>query len=314
MSGIEIAGLILGALPLTISGVETLNSTLEWLKERRARITEVRRKDGLIPAIMVTLLPDASLAMERIEHVLSGTDAELAEFRQSHTSNMNMVAVAGAIVAQIAMTGLSLEAISQAHWAAAAFFAVSLILGVISVYVSFVVQQEVSGLLGVTGVADWLARPLSHGELLDQGYALSHHPAFLRGDPSSESSSTPAQIIPQLENGSPDLILKREPSALAAIMLAAPSSLLGLSLNSFMFGLGIYLGSVYTGDLVPGYGKMGSLGILIYYIVAASVGTFMYAYPRLLKMSERWSTKKRAGIEAQLSELRDVLQQYPARN
>lgn len=68
----------------------------------------------------------------------------------------------------------------------------------------------------------------------------------------------------------------RAPSAGAAIMLAAPAALLGLSLNTFLIGFGIYLGCVYTDNLVSGYGKSGSLGILIFYIVAATIGTLSY--------------------------------------
>ncbi|RSM17099.1 hypothetical protein CDV31_003992 [Fusarium ambrosium] len=196
---------------------------------------------------------------------------------------MNMVAIAGAIIAQIAITGLSLEAMSQAHWTAAAFLVVSLIFGLISVYVAFIVQQELNGLLGSGGFADWLTLTPSAQELPSNRYSSSRHPAV----PQTQESSQPrTEAVPRAEHSPVDLHLQREPSALAAIMMATPSGLLGLSLNAFIFGLGIYLGSAYTGNLVPDFGKGGSLGILIFYIVAATTGTFLYMFPRLLKSSE----------------------------
>jgi len=74
-------------------------------------------------------------------------------------------------------------------------------------------------------------------------------------------------------------------SAQAAIMLVVPMTLLNLALNSFLIGLGIYLGKLYTANLVPSYGK-GSLGILIFFLGSAVLGIGAFYIPQSLKQQE----------------------------
>ncbi len=57
------------------------------------------------------------------------------------------------------------------------------------------------------------------------------------------------------------------PSVYAATMLAAPKSVLGFTLSTFLIGLGIYLGKLYTAQLTPSYGSR-SIGILAFYLVS----------------------------------------------
>ncbi|CRK34107.1 hypothetical protein BN1708_006260 [Verticillium longisporum] len=197
-----------------------------------ARLYRVYRRNGVITTLLFTVLPDTSSTLDRIETILSGTESEISEYRKSLSSNMNMAAVAGAIVAQLAITGLSLEARSQAHWTASAFLTASIAFGVISVYVSFIVQQELNGLLGSTGVADWLSVPLTQAELQAKADQLYRDPAL-----DDTELSVPLEREVQPENGAGRPGLTREASALAAILLSAPSGLLVLSLNAFVIGL-----------------------------------------------------------------------------
>jgi hypothetical protein len=74
-------------------------------------------------------------------------------------------------------------------------------------------------------------------------------------------------------------------SAYAAILLVVPRTLLSLALTAFLAGLGVYLGMVYTADLVPAYGR-GSVGILIFYLVSAILGIGMYYSANSLKYFE----------------------------
>jgi hypothetical protein len=74
-------------------------------------------------------------------------------------------------------------------------------------------------------------------------------------------------------------------SAYAAILLVVPRTLLSLALTAFLAGLGVYLGMVYTADLVPAYGR-GSVGILIFYLVSAILGVGMYYSANSLKYFE----------------------------
>ncbi|KAI1140901.1 hypothetical protein F5Y05DRAFT_290525 [Hypoxylon sp. FL0543] len=218
--------------------------------------------------------------------------------------------IQGAIIAQVGITALTLDGVDQAHWSATAFFVSSLVLGCLSVYVSFIVQQELNGLISGVDVADWLSRPLSRDDLYARAYALSHHPAFRAQGADMENIPNAAQ----LQNGAADLQLKREASVLTAIMLATPAGLLSLSLNSFIVGLGIYLGCVYADGLIAGFGKGGSLGILIFYLCAAVVGTFMSSFPRLMKSSELHDAEKTSGMRAQLEALDQRLRDYRTEN
>ncbi|KAF3347575.1 hypothetical protein HYQ45_004987 [Verticillium longisporum] len=256
----------------------------------------------MLTTLLFTVLPDTSSTLDRIETILSGTGSEISEYRQSLSSNMNMAAVAGAITAQVAITGLSLEARSQAHWTASAFLTASIAFGVISVYVSFIVQQELNGLLGSTGVADWLSVPLTQAELQEKANQLYQDPALV-----DTELSVPLEREVQPENGAARPGLTREASALAAILLSAPSGLLALSLNAFVIGLGIYLGCTYTDNLISELGKGGSLGVLVFYIVASATATFLYTFPQLVKSSEKYDDQVVTSLRRQIELLDSIL-------
>lgn len=65
-------------------------------------------------------------------------------------------------------------------------------------------------------------------------------------------------------------------------MLVVSMTLLNLALNAFLIGLGIYLGELYTTNLVPSYGEP-SLGILIFFLISAVVGIGAFYIPQSLK-------------------------------
>ena len=75
------------------------------------------------------------------------------------------------------------------------------------------------------------------------------------------------------------------PSAFSAIMLIVPITLLKISLNAFLIGLGIYFGEAYTHDLIPSY-KAGNLAILIIFVVVSTLGVAMYYIPESFKRLE----------------------------
>ncbi|KAK4206443.1 hypothetical protein QBC37DRAFT_445050 [Rhypophila decipiens] len=250
---------------------------------------DVYRKDGLVAVSLLATLPDSFVTMDRIEKVLTGRTEDLVEFRQSCSSNMNMVAIAGAIVAQIGITSLTLDAVQQAHWTATAFFVASL------------------GLWRY--VADWLSRPLDEEEIYRKAYLLTQHPAFNQPNQDTAGITLGAPVLGNLTEAQ----LGREVSALSAVLLATPAGWLALSLNMFVVGLGIYLGCVYTGDLIAGFGKSGSLGVLIFYLFTALTGTFLYSFPRLLKTSEHQNVKKTVRVGAQLATINARIREYEDR-
>lgn len=74
-------------------------------------------------------------------------------------------------------------------------------------------------------------------------------------------------------------------SGYAAIMLVVPSKLLGVSLSYFVVGLGIYIGKMYTANLIPEYGP-GSLGILIIFIFTMFSALVAFYIPSAMKSEE----------------------------
>jgi hypothetical protein len=94
MSGLEVVGLALGVLPVIFGEPDgSRAASLAWITNRWKVIRNIYRKDGILAVLLFIVLPDSSITMERIGKVLTGTDAELLEFRQSLSSNMNMVAI-----------------------------------------------------------------------------------------------------------------------------------------------------------------------------------------------------------------------------
>lgn len=77
-------------------------------------------------------------------------------------------------------------------------------------------------------------------------------------------------------------------SCYAAMMLVIPNRLLTLSLSYFIIGLGIYLGRLYTKNLIPTYGS-GSLGILIMFIATTVLALLGFYIPRAMKNQEVWA-------------------------
>ncbi|KAK4222969.1 hypothetical protein QBC38DRAFT_488733 [Podospora fimiseda] len=216
-----------------VSAVQALGATAI---DRAKLVLEIFHQGGITALTTFLILPTSAKTFKRIRgvlqrHIATQEDTHVLDSRRSVISNMSMIGVAGAILAQVALTSLTLNGIEQAHWTAGAFFISSLVFGLLSVYFSFFVQQELNDLIDEEAMVNWLLR-----------------------------------------------IGGREPDALvwSAAMITAPTGLVILAVISFFSGLGVYLGCVYTANLIPDLGKTGSLGMLIFYLVATTVWTLLY--------------------------------------
>jgi hypothetical protein len=69
------------------------------------------------------------------------------------------------------------------------------------------------------------------------------------------------------------------------MILVVPMTLLKMSLNAFLIGLGIYFGKVYTSNLTPSY-KTGNLAILIIFVLISTLGIVMRYVPEGFKKAE----------------------------
>jgi hypothetical protein len=105
MSGFEIAGLALGAIPAILGGPTASSlAAFAWILKRWNLIRNVYQRDGILTVLLFGVLPDSSVTLGRIDKALAGTVTGLLEFRQSLSSNMNMVAIAVSFLLQCAVT------------------------------------------------------------------------------------------------------------------------------------------------------------------------------------------------------------------
>jgi hypothetical protein len=74
-------------------------------------------------------------------------------------------------------------------------------------------------------------------------------------------------------------------------MLVAPMYLHHASLNTFLVGLGIYLGKSFTAKLIPSFGS-GSLGILLIYIGTTLISLAIFYVAQSLKYLENLPRKR----------------------
>lgn len=146
LAAIEIAGLAFGAVPLLISSYEHLFNDIEDF--------------GVLPAIVLRLgLFEAKDVVDQFrEHFIKGDGGldQAMAFKDSYTPTFNMVGVAGAIIAQIALTALSLPSLDDIHWTAQAAFGVGLVAGSLAIFCSCVLQSKMSGLHSPYAVRRWL--------------------------------------------------------------------------------------------------------------------------------------------------------------
>lgn len=199
-------------------------------------------------------------------------------------------------MAQVAISAISLTRLEDAHWTAQAFFVASLTTGSLSVFFSCALNPAFHGLHSSEDIKDFLTKPTPAYQRSDFRKSVSNFikeigPDFRRAD-----QQTYEDVTNYLTQGR-----WKVPSANAAIMLVAPMMLLRVALNAFLIGLGIYLGKLYTAELLPAYGK-GAIGILTFYIVSAVLGLSVYYISEALKLRE----------DAPLKAWRKVLDDYRA--
>lgn len=298
MSGVEVVGLALSAVPLLKSGFRQLSLDT--------------RDFGIFPALILRLgLFEAKDVVDQIrEHFIrddGGLDRAMA-FKDSYTPTFNMVGVAGAIIAQIALTALSLPNLDDTHWTARAAFTIGLVAGSLAVFCSCVLQSKMSGLHSPYAVRRWLTRP--HETLADlynlqsiidtskSRVSSSENPALLTGIPDG-----PGQV--RLLAMQQALFAVREqlnklhyrPSLSAALIITAPSQLLNVALGALLTGFGIYFGLVYTAGLPAIEDHHSALAVLAVYIVSAASGLIFFYLPMLFKLGATMRDSKRSGLE-----------------
>ena len=86
----------------------------------------------------------------------------------------------------------------------------------------------------------------------------------------------------------------------SAFILVVPFIFMNLSLGSFLLGLGVYLGFVWTRDLDSGAGKYDSRNIFILFLVVVTSCLYLYAGPAAYKKREFSPVRKLVDYQGQL--------------
>ena len=134
----------------------------------------------------------------------------------------------GAIMAQVAITALTLDYLSTAHSVARAFFLASLLAGCASVYYAMHQLRTFGRLITARDVKAWL-----HG------------------------------LPREIKNN-----YKNVPSAAAVLVIDTPRGLVNMAAASFVCGLSVYLVFVFINDLDVNTGKNDSRNIVIAYFTS----------------------------------------------
>lgn len=306
MSGLEVVGLALSARALLTSGFRQL-----WLDTQDF---------GIFPALFLRLgLFEAKNVVDQVrEHFIKGDGGldQAMAFKDSYTPTFNMVGVAGAIIAQIALTALSLPNLDDTHWTARAAFTIGLVSGSLAVFCSCVLQSKMSGLHNAYAVRRWLTRP--HETLADlydfqrtTNRSKSGAADLEDSHPPEDTTDEQAKLVAMKR----ELFAFREqlnklhyrPSLSAALIITAPSQLLNVALGSLLTGFGIYFGFVYTARLPAIENHHSALAVLTIYIVSAASGLILFYLPMLFKMVATMRDEKRGGLEESVTDLERVI-------
>jgi hypothetical protein len=201
-----------------------------------------------------------------------------------------MVGVAGAIIAQIALTALTLPNLDDTHWTARASFVIGLVAGSLAVFCCCVLQSKMSSLHSAHAVRRWLTRPRE--EMAEARYRFKGLVKALRR---RDIEPDPVNLAAMKKEASHFNEMFNEhayrPSLSAALIITAPLQLLNIALGSLLTGFEIYFGVVYTAKLPAIGDRHSALAVLVVYIASAASGLLFYL-PALVKLVAIMSDQK----------------------
>lgn len=159
-----------------------------------------------------------------------------------------------AIVAQIAITALSLDGLSQVHWVCRAAFTVSLVTSLSCVYYASNQYQNLGRLTSPEDLESWVK---IHSTAIVESMVDEDRGRQFR------VTRKRSQLLP---------------SAAMVITLAAPRNLFSASVLSFLVGYGVYAGQVWTRGLDPTASPEDSRAVFITYVTVLLLCRFIYVF------------------------------------
>ncbi|KAJ5521812.1 hypothetical protein N7527_005927 [Penicillium freii] len=309
MSLVSLAGTLLAVLPVVINVYEFIVTRrfiypvweVVTLRPLRKNYSSLSQKFGVLQAlVLITIFPDARQIVDGIEkYVLSTKTDEPLVLRKSTSEDCTMLAVAAAIVAQVAITALALTDLDQVHWTAEAAFVLSLIAGGLSVFYCCLVQQRMSGLFTPEDVKDFFSKPSSSQRLHNLEQNMDDLTSAIRKNNIGDESTVRRQKMKKLESMIKEFKSKnrwRSASFHSIMMIKAPTLLLKYALASFVIGIGIYFGCLAFSDIASQRPRNSYRATFIVYIVTTFLGLLIYYVPYILKELELSPARRHAQI------------------
>lgn len=171
----------------------------------------------------------------------------------------------------------------------------SLSSGCFTVYCSWHVQSSVRALNDASAFKNWLTRPNSVP--LSLGVIEKRLKELEELEKISPKSGTGFGLGEGVEKGLIEEFShlkhwQRSSSVWAAFILQAPFEYMDWSLTSFVLGLGIYLGFVWTRDLDQSAGPNDSRNVFIFFMVVVVSCLYFYGTPTYFKEIEALTVER----------------------
>ncbi|XP_014555841.1 hypothetical protein COCVIDRAFT_16657 [Bipolaris victoriae FI3] len=220
----------------------------------------------------------------QVQVLRSTSDIDAMNFRKSAQKECSIIAVASTILAQIAITALSLENLDRTPWVARGLFVFSLVSSIIAVYYATRQYCHLGRFLYAKDVRAWI-----------RGHSILNEDLYPRM----------AMAVAHLNSDSAFRVVGADlPSVASVLTIAAPTMLLNSSLNAFLVGLGIYLGFVWTWDLNKIAGASSSRAVFITFMVSLVVCYWIYAISNVIVADQSYVS------EAELLGEKDPLRSF----
>ncbi|KAI1733513.1 hypothetical protein F4680DRAFT_454888 [Xylaria scruposa] len=177
--------------------------------------------------------------------IINLDDKDIAfSFKKLVQEESEIVAVAASIIAQVAVTALSLNTLSQAHWTARGSFTLSLVSAILAVYAASTEYRMFCRCVTAEDIKKWIKGPFNSN---------------------SSKKSRDAEKQPETSKILPI------PSVASVITISAPFALMVVALNSILVGFGLWLGFVWTRNLDSDSYRGDSRAVFITYIVGLGI-------------------------------------------
>ncbi|KAL9621678.1 MAG: hypothetical protein Q9160_003931 [Pyrenula sp. 1 TL-2023] len=240
-----------------------------------ADLTYALRRFGHHPRPLVFLaglLLDVR-GMRKLESEIlnSGNDESVMAFKSSHLDAVGGTQLTSAILAQLSMTTLQLDGLSDMHWSASGFMLSGILFGIVAVILA-TMQQQVFGMLN---------DPLRVKLWLSAGYYGDEEDGGGRGK--------------RNEIGTGERRLKASVASLQIMRI--PNTFLSFAALAFLVSIGLFLGFSARQDLDRTPGRDNNKAVLILWLVTAFVAVSESAGCGFWKVWEDRRLERESGIE-----------------